>query len=118
MRHLYRAPTWHPAVRRRLAPTKAAVAGTLDLSAFDFGAFVGATVGSLGRDDGVDYKLEVFAHGGTLGNPLWTSGVLTTSGAGKIANQASATFVVGTQYDLIFTRQSDFQKAWLTVAAA
>ncbi len=91
--------------------------GTLDLSPFDFGAFVGATVGSLGRDDLVDYRVEVFAHAATLGNPLWTSGALTTSSVGKLPNPSSATFVIGTRYTLVGTRQSDFEKFIFSLVA-
>lgn len=103
---------------------------TSSLSGFDFhtdpyifGDLAGGLTG-LTRETSIGITVAVYAIDTTTvpgakipGSKLWQSGILTTDSNGKLTRQTNAAFTAGTEYMLLFVRQSDGQTCAVTAAA-
>ncbi len=93
---------------------RATVAGTLNLqgAGMELIARTGLAVSTFAREVAVNYRIEVYAHGGTMGSPLYTSGVLVTDSAGKLPNVTNAALVPGATVRVLPIRQSDLEAGY------
>lgn len=91
--------------------TVTVVQAVLDLSAFDFGGFVGAAVTSLSRDGGVSYRAQVYDVAGTLGTAITTTTAANLSASGVMGNIGHDSLSFGTVYEVVATRQTDNMKS-------
>lgn len=90
------------------------VSGTLQFQndANKFIARVGSGIGTFALEVGINYRYEVFANGTTLGNPIYTSGLVATDSNGKLPNLTSNLFTPGVTYKVVPTRESDGESGY------
>lgn len=111
MLHLYRPPSWHPRVQRRVPLTAPAALAGFDFdteAGLIFGDLAGALT-SLARQANVGMVLRVYAVGS--GALVHESGTITTDSNGRLARYEHASLSAATAYHCVFVRNSDGEVA-------
>ena len=94
--------------------------GTLNFQAaeMEFGARTGTLIDTFANEAGKSYRYQVYANGLLIPtSPLYTSAAITLDAAGKLPNITDSTFVPGTTYRVVATRQADGEAAIFRMVA-
>lgn len=101
---LYRPPTWHPRPRRIVLPTRIAGFDLDTATGFIFGDLAGTFTG-LARESAVDITMRVYNV--ATGALVHETAALTTDSNGRLARYETGTVARGSEYHLMFIRDSD-----------
>lgn len=84
----------------------------------EFGKRTGSGISTFALDSGANYRYTVHADGLALGGALYTSGVQTLDGTGRLPNLESSTVTAGTTYRIFAIRQSDGEACTFRMVAS